>query len=215
MEKGKNKYKTFSIILIILIIILIAFLHLLDKVTGNLKPVLYLYSKESLPVKVTFSHPEYLTTTYPKYFDKWEVIANKDGSLYDKSGKYYYALYWEEENSFVSDFKEGFYVTKENAIDFLEEKLRMIGLNDRERNEFIMYWLPILEKNEKSLVTFKYTDELQNVNELKIEPKPDSFLRVRMYVKKVHEEVSIQEQKIEPFQRSGFTAIEWGGVIVE
>ena len=124
-------------------------------------------------------------------------------------------MYWEEENDLVSDFEEGFYVTKDNAIEFLEEKLSIIGLNDKERNEFIMYWLPILESNEKNLVSFKFTDELQSVNELVIEPKPDSLLRVRMYVKKVNKEVSIKEQTLDSFERVGFSAVEWGGVILK
>ena len=110
-------------------------------------------------------------------------------------------------------FKEGFYVTKDNAINFLEEKLSIIGLNYKERNEFIMYWLPILEKNKKSLVYFELTNSRQNYNRLIINPKPDSLLRVAIHVKKVNQKTSIKEEKLPRFERKGFTAVEWGGVI--
>ena len=49
-----------------------------------------------------------------------------------------------------------------------------------------MYWLPILEQNQKSLVYFETTESLQKENELIISPKPDSLLRIRMHVKKVN-----------------------------
>ena len=48
-----------------------------------------------------------------------------------------------------SNYSEGFYVEDKDAIKFLEEKLSIIGLNDKEKNEFIMYWLPVLKDNKK------------------------------------------------------------------
>jgi hypothetical protein len=181
---------------------------------GYAKPILYLYpTKDNTKVSVSFEKPGLLTTTYPKFNKVWEVTANKNGDLHDKDGKYYYGLYWEEEGSSKVDFTKGFYVTKDNAITFLEEKLTKIGLNDRERNEFIMYWLPILEKNGKNLVYFELTNEREAYNKLKITPKPDSLLRLAIHVKKVNKKVNIKEQQLPTFKRSGFTAVEWGGVV--
>lgn len=180
---------------------------------GYAKPVLYLYPKVKTNVTVTFEKPNLLTTTYPKFNNSWVVTAHPNGDLYDKNGNYYYALYWEEKGSNDIDFKTGFYVTKDNAIKFLEEKLTIIGLNSRERNEFIMYWLPILEKNEKNLVYFELTEERNSYNKLIINPTPDSLLRLAIHIKKVDKEISIKEQKLTSFNRTGFTAIEWGGVI--
>jgi hypothetical protein len=180
---------------------------------GYAKPVLYLYPKLAGLVTINFEKPDMLTTTYPKFIDKWTVFANKNGDLYDLKGNYYYALYWEEKKSHSVDFSEGFYVTKDNAIEFLEEKLDIIGLNAKERNEFIMYWLPILEKNGKSLVYFELTEERDSYNKLIIKPKPDSLLRIAMHVKKVNSYQKIKEQKLKTFDRKGFVAVEWGGVL--
>lgn len=177
------------------------------------KPVLYLYPKEKTKINVSFEKPQLLTTTYPKFINSWEVTAKANGDLYDNNNKYYYGLYWEEEGSTDVDFKTGFYVTKNNSIKFLEDKLSIIGLNDRERNEFIMYWLPILESNGKSLVYFELTEERDAFNKLIINPRPDSLLRVAIHVKKVDNITYIKEQSLPTFNRVGFTAIEWGGVI--
>ena len=75
-----------------------------------------------------------------------------------------------------------------------------------------MYWLPILENNEKSIVYFELTKERERGNKLIITPKPDSMLRVSIHIKKVNEKVNIKEQKLEKFERYGFSAIEWGGM---
>ena len=174
---------------------------------GYAKPVLYLYPTLPTFVNVTFRYPERLTTTYPKYQNKWSVLATPNGTLLDQKQKSYYALYWEEKGNHYVDFKEGFYVTSENAIDFLEEKLSLIGLNDHEKNEFIMYWLPILEKNGQSLVYFELTEERNAYSPIEIS------LRMAIHIKKVDSYQKIKQQRLTSFQRKGFTAVEWGGVI--
>lgn len=92
-------------------------------------------------VTVTFEKPENLTTTYPKYESSWNVLAKTNGDLYDKNGRYYYGLYWEEDLNHEVNFNEGFYVNGKNAIEFLESKLSIIGLTERESNEFICLYL--------------------------------------------------------------------------
>lgn len=185
----------------------------LDEIGGYAKPVLYLYPEEETKVALSFEKTELLTTTYPKYKNNWVVTAKPNGDLYDTNGKYYYGLYWEEKGSTYIDFSEGYYVTKEAALEFLEEKCEEIGLTRREANEFIMYWLPILEKNEKNLVYFELTQSRDNYNKLHINPKPDSLLRMAIHVKKVDKEYKIKPQQIPKFERTGFVAVEWGGVI--
>ena len=179
---------------------------------GLAKPVLYLYPEEKTKVMVTFEHPEYLETTYPKFTSKWIVDADVDGTLTDDKNKNYYALYWDEKKVHTVSFDEGFYVEKEDAIDFLEKKLSYIGLTEREMNEFIMYWLPILEKNGKSLVYFELTEERESYNKLNISPEPDSLLRVAIHIKKVDKKVNIKKQSLKKFKRKGFVAVEWGGM---
>ena len=76
-----------------------------------------------------------------------------------------------------------------------------------------MYWLPVLEKNKKSVVYFELTEERDKYNKINIEPKPESLLRVTIHIKKVSKDIKIKEQKIKQFERNGFVAVEWGGVI--
>ena len=178
------------------------------------KPVLYLYPTEATDVTVTFAHPERLTTVYPKYNDGWGVTAKPDGTLTDAKGREYYCLYWEESSgeAFYA-FTDGFCVSGEDSADFLEEKLEILGFTEKEANEFIIYWLPVLEQSEYNLIRFELTEEREAANALRISPAPDSLLRMAIHIKPLEGAVSIPEQRLPRFERHGFTAVEWGGCV--
>lgn len=177
----------------------------------NRKPVLYLYPEEDSNVNITFNDPSKVVISYPEFNNSWNVFVKKDGTI-KYNHRDYYALYWEEEYNYIDSFSEGFYVEADNAIEFLENKLSVIGLNEREANEFIMYWLPILKTNEKNLIYFELTEDKQAYNELIIDPEPDSLLRITMHVKKVDKKINVKEQHLTTFERNGFTVVEWGGI---
>lgn len=177
------------------------------------KPVLYLYPTAPTEVTVTFAHPELLTTVYPEYRDGWRMFVQNNGTMTEiGKTREYYALYWEERPTEPYEFTEGFYVDK-NYPEFLEEKLSELGLTDREANEFIMYWLPVLEKNGRNLVAFETTESREYANKLQITPMPDSLLRISIHIKKVDSDPGLPEQKLPCFLRKGFTAVEWGGQV--
>lgn len=175
------------------------------------KPVVYLYPTEPTDVTIKFLKEENLLTTYPKYSGGWRVRADVGGTLTDESGRQYYALFYDEARTYEVDFKTGFYVTADGAIPFLEEKLALIGLSEREANEFIMFWLPVLERNGQSVVYFEQTAEREAECPLDVSPAPDSVLRVVIHVKKVDAPVDIEPETLVPFERRGFTIVEWGG----
>ena len=179
------------------------------------KPMIYLYPKEDTHIKVLLKNKNLLTTTYPKYNDGWEVIAKKDGTLVDKNNKEYYGLYWEGINHKTEMKDEGFVVKGEETIEFLEEKLSILGLNQKEANEFIIYWLPKLEKNPYNYIYFEKQDEIDNYMPLTIEPKPDKIIRILMDYKPLKEKITIKEEVLEKQEREGFTVIEWGGSIIK
>ena len=179
------------------------------------KPVIYLYPEQAQEVYVQLELDGEFTCTYPEYDNGWKVKAYPDGTLRDQvTGKEYNYLFWEGTSGTGYDLSRGFVVEGKDTAEFLEEKLAYLGLNERESNEFIVYWLPRMEENNYNLITFqgeKYTEHAK----LKISPEPDSILRVFMVYKPLDKEVDIPEQELEPFEREGFTVIEWGGAEME
>jgi hypothetical protein len=85
-----------------------------------------------------------------------------------------------------------------------------MGLTEDEMNEFIVYWLPLMEHNKYNLISFQsdaYTDSAK----LNITPTPDSMLRVFMTYVPLEEAIDIEPQQLSTFERNGFTVVEWGG----
>lgn len=177
------------------------------------KPIIYFYPEEEMDLKVTYVQDERLLTTYPKYEDGWNIHLKEDGTFTLKgSEREYYALYFDEIGNYKTDWSQGFYVTKDNAISVLEEKMDFVGYTNKEVDEFIMYWLPILENNEKSLIYFEQTEIRNEECPLTFSVKPDTLIRTIMHIKKANEETPIKEQTLTRYKRNGFTVTEWGGV---
>ena len=179
------------------------------------KPLIYLYPESEMNVSVKLGNPEKLVVTYPKYNDGWTVIAKPNGDLVDSSGRTYYGLYWEGKYKINNKNNDGFVVKKEDTVPFLEEKLKILGLNEREANEFIIYWLPILEKNKYNYIRFEDIDIINKQMPLYIAPKPDSVIRVLMEYKPLKNKIDIKEQELKTPSRYGFSVVEWGGTLIK
>ena len=176
------------------------------------KPVIYLYPEEPMDISVELKLKESkFTTVYPKFTKKntWNVHAETDGTISIK-GKKYPQLFWEAESYDLPDSNEGFVVTDKDAESFLEEKLDLLGLNEKEKTDFITFWLPVLLKNKLSLCTFQ-TKKFFDTMVLNVTPKPDSMIRIFLSIVKLDKPVNIKEQKLQSVERKGFTVVEWGG----
>ena len=178
------------------------------------KPVIYLYPEEETEVSVELSLNGELTCTYPTYKDGWTVTALPDGTLTDARGQTYNYLYWEGEAELAYDFSEGFCVKGEDTAAFLEEALEDMGLTRREANEFIVYWLPMMELNPYNLISFQ-TENYTDAAKLMVSPTPDTVLRVFMAWKGAEEFTELPKQELTAPKRNGFTVVEWGGTEVE
>jgi len=180
------------------------------------KPIIYLYPTEETEVTVKLGYEDLVTVSYPKYEGAWKVLARPDGSLTDLStGRNLYALYYESISPIDYKIeKDGFVVRGEDSIEFLEEKLAVLGLTDREAEEFIVYWLPRLEANPYNYIRFATTEEISRTMPLDIQPAPDTTIRILMGYQGLEQPIEVVEQKLETPAREGFTAVEWGGFVI-
>ena len=176
------------------------------------KPVIYLYPEETMDISVHLNlKNSKFTTIYPKFNDEntWNVRAKPNGDIL-MNGKIYPYLFWEAESYNAQNTNEGFIVSEDNAEEFLEEKLNILGLNEKEKTDFITFWLPVLLKNKLSLCSFQIEKFFENM-ELNITPKPDSIIRIFLTIKKLDTPINVKEQKLVSVERKGYTVVEWGG----
>ena len=178
------------------------------------KPMIYLYPEEKKEVTVELGNKQFLTTTYPKYEDSWQVTVYPDGTLVDENERIYYGLYWEGNNHKAKIKEEGFVVKGKDSISFLEEKLSILGLTEKEANEFIVYWLPKMEKNPYNYIYFETREEIEEYMPLTVTPTPDTTIRILMNIKSLEKPIKVKEQNLSTIERKGFTVVEWGGSII-
>ena len=178
------------------------------------KPVIYLYPEEETRVDVALELSGKLTCTYPAYRDGWRVTAAPDGTLTDDRRQTYNYLYWEGIINARWDMTEGFCVKGEDTAAFLEDALEKLGLTRREANEFIVYWLPLMEGNAYNIISFQ-TDRYADAAALNITPAPDTVIRVFMTWKRADSFVELPAQVLTAPERTGFTVVEWGGTEVQ
>lgn len=185
-----------------------------DEEPTPMKPVIYLYPEKETEVTVKLDYNGKLTCTYPEYRDGWSVTAQPDGTLTDASGQTYNYLYWEGQGPAEYDFSKGFCVKGEDTAAFLESALAQLGLTRKEANEFIVFWLPMMQNNPYNIITFQ-TDRYTETAPLTITPAPNTLLRVYMAWYGSEEAIEIPTQELTAPERSGFTVVEWGGTQIK
>lgn len=205
------------------------------------KPVLYLYPQTQTEVKVSFTGPIMLDTHIPAYQDGWRVLANPDGTFKNLNQKtsecqkyakpkfgteYAYKaclennypyIYWSGSsmNAEYPRVKKGWYIDRNQLEDFLRLKLAEIGLNNREINDMLEYWLPKLLAENKNYyrISFLQTAEMNQIAPMSILPRPDTVFRIFLDWDGIDKQPTtpIEPQKLDKLERKGFTVVEWGG----
>jgi hypothetical protein len=207
---------------------------------GGKKPVIYLYPQKPTKVAVQFAAPIDLTLSIPAYVNGWNMLAQPNGTLQDLQPQFtdcgainsttlgseyaqsacekndYPYLYWAGYigRSFPH-LNEGWVVSQSDIRAFLEKELIVAGLNQKEKDDMISYWVPELSGFGAPYyrLSFLQTDQMNTLVPLNITPKPDTEFRIFLLWSPLTAMPSIQLQPeiLQPLVRRGFTVVEWGG----
>jgi hypothetical protein len=184
------------------------------------KPVIYAYSEQPLDARLNLLVKGELTFTYPQLADDgWSVTTQENGMLKDAQGRFYPYLFWEGESENRLGFKmdgkslTGNFVKRDSVLPFLESTLGQLGLNDREKTDFITFWAPRMVKHKELFVQFLIDEDYDRIATLEISPQPDHIRRVYLLFRAVESGKTFEydPQEFSSFERSGFTVLEWGG----
>lgn len=181
------------------------------------KPVIYLYPERTEKISVYVTPTRGMTVSDPVYNHGWNVMADPESNLTNLADKKTYPyLFWEGSGNAIYHMPEkGFVVAKGNLDAFFDEKLAQEGLIKKEINDFKDFWVSkILSENKPYyFVTFVDRTTIDELAPLDISPNPDTTIRVLMDYKGLDEPISVQGFAIQTPARTGFTAVEWGGVL--
>ncbi len=184
------------------------------------KPVIYAYSDKELAFTLNLQSKGELTFTYPVLPSDatWKMKTNPNGRLSDDENKQYPYLFWEAKQD-LSSFQHAvpdaqIVLSGNELVNYFEQELDKLGLNSREKTDFITYWCPKLNDSDKILVQLYVDEKCELIGKLNIEPKPDNFRRLYVTFEKNpsnSENIKTLNLDVGKFERTGFTVIEWGG----
>ncbi len=187
------------------------------------KPVIYAYCENPMDFMLKVNPQGIMTFNYPELSpdNTWKMKADESGNLTAANGSIYPYLFWESnQNAYLLRDKKSNsneIIAQNDLIPFLEKNLSNLGLNARERTDFITYWAPKLRKFKVIQVQIFIDENCKVIGELEITPKPDHLRRVYA----IFNEVTIISNQfvnrpldVKPLRRNGFTVIEWGGSLI-
>ena len=178
------------------------------------KPVVYLYPTQTEKVAVKLGSNITVTKSEPTYAKGWNVTAKPNGTLTTADGQTFPYLYWDGNGATYPGQTTGFVVARKDVEATFKSKLAQLGLNAKEISDFNDFWLPIVSKSPFALISFVPQAEWSKAAPLSISPAPDTVIRVFMDWKPLSVPIDVAPETLPPTpQRTGFTAVEWGGIL--
>jgi len=182
------------------------------------KPVIYLYPEKPTSVNVSVETAGNIFISDPLYpTGGWKnVLANPDGTL-EYQNKQYRELFYETQSQALNRPKAGIAMNKQNLKTELLAFIAKLGLTRTdEQQEFLDWWIPRLQsiKTDRIFVSVLDRDEKERVDKVSISPKPDTMIEFIAYFAPLADNETVTSLILpEAPKRTGFTAVEWGGVI--
>jgi internalin A len=176
------------------------------------KPNIYLYPQTTCNLSVALEFPMggSILQSVPLYTGGWNVSVEPSGKI----DQLYDYLFYESKNPDMYQYQSGWVVSRDTLTSFFSNNLHLAGFTQREKNDFIEYWIPRLIDYPYYTIYPQCADEIGKTIQLKISQSPDNMLRLFYVIKGTTNKDSILPAPIIPqFKRNGFVVAEWGVII--
>ncbi len=178
------------------------------------KPNIYLYPLTTRTITVKFEFPlgGRILESIPLYSNGWTVEVQPNGKI---NNQYDY-LFYESINPDVYQYNSGWVVSRDTLTSFFSNNLLQYGFNEREKNDFVEYWIPLLKEHQYYYIYPQLSEIIEKVIRLNISEPPDNMLRLFFVIEGSENlDRKLQTPLIPKFNRSGFVVTEWGVVMKE
>jgi hypothetical protein len=176
------------------------------------KPVIYLYPTK--PTNISITVDAKITKSSPTYNNGWKVTAYPNGNLI-VNNKPYDSLFWEGIGKKYPTIDNGFVIAQSNLSSTIHSQLSQLGLNDKETNDFMAFWIPKMPKTPYVRLTWFGTNQMNQLAPLHVNPKPDTTIRIFLDFEGLDQKISLPIEYLSAPARKGFTLVEWGGLLQE
>lgn len=184
------------------------------------KPVIYLYSETEQAFSLKIKTDADLQFTYPNYNNEWQGTASKNGTIQMNGSSYPY-LFWDASFSVERlnlNWQDADQIQGAQVIEYLSNQLNHLGMNDKEKTDFITYWGPRMQQMKYIQVLWIQNETANSIASLDISP---AFNQNRIYLifqetnHPVEQTLELKLNPLKPMNRSGNYLIEWGGIEVQ
>jgi len=182
------------------------------------KPNIYLYANDNYYINVKVYPEHWITASEPEYMlgTGWNASII-DGSINGEGDYLFYEAIVPDEG-FQKNY--GFLIKSDNIVKDIENVLEMYGFNEKEKCDFLEYWIEKLEKDTSYIFYPQQNKEVDLVMPIVLSKEPDNIFRLWFYIEPLSEENAkdlnnkiIKPDNIEKIKREGFYLIEWGGIL--
>ena len=175
------------------------------------KSTIYLYPEQATELSLFLAFPSggSIEDSSPPYAQGWNIFLDKQGVI---GGKYRF-LWYECRLPDLFQHEKGWIVQREHLADFFEHIMPQYGFCKTETDDFVEYWIQKLRGNAEYLIYPQQEALLKRLVALSFSLTPERLQRVFFVIRENTSRLaSIEAPQIALFQRSGFTAVECGGV---
>jgi hypothetical protein len=176
------------------------------------KPNIYLYPQTTRSLSVTLEFPlgGSVLQSIPLYSGGWNVSVEPSGKIDQK----YDYLFYESKNPDTFQYTSGWIVSRDTLTSFFSNNLLFAGFSQREKSDFIEYWIPRLVEYPYYIIYPQFADEIGKVIRLKISEQPDNMLRLFYVIQGTNDSGKmLPTPPIPQFERNGFVVTEWGVIL--
>lgn len=176
------------------------------------KPNIYIYpeAKTNLYVSLKFPVGGSVTVSEPPYQNGWNITVEPSGKINET----YDYLFYESENPDLCQYRAGWVVKQSDLTTFFSENLIATGFSQAETNDFLDYWIPILNTHPFYIVYPQYKSDIEKMIQIDFSQQPDNILRLFYSIKGSADEIiSLPPPLIPKFERTGYVVAEWGVIL--
>jgi len=172
------------------------------------KPNIYVYPNEkmTLDIQINFPHGGEIIESIPEYNSGWEIEVIPSGLI----NNHFRYLFYEARIPALLQKEFGWEVEGAHLSSFFQGNMKALLFSPQEIDDFIDYWIPLLDMSKSYVIYPSFNEDLEDVIELGFSVEPDNLIRVFYIIEEQQSDKPIEPPQLPLFKREGFVVLEWG-----